>query len=153
MNDEIEKLEDKFISGHFKKTIEDKLTYKNIIAEAIRKCMWTKGTKQFKDAVEGLEGVLYFNISGYTLKKDIDKIKDKLQIDKQKVINHYKRKYGRDFYGNKEQIDLKLDVRTWYWNTFFDELIQLLAEHNLLLDQERTIPYKRLGRLTHGETR
>ena len=138
----IEDEEEQYLGLGYRKKSEDKLTYKNIIAEAIRKCLFTKGSTYFKEAVEGLEKAIYFDVTGYKLMTEINKIKKELEVGKYKIIRKMKRKLGVDFYGNKEQVELKIQVRKWYWETLFTRLIQLLADNNLLFETEKVTPIK-----------
>jgi len=151
MTDDVEGLEEKFISGHFKKSIEDKLTYKNIIADAINWCRKRMGYTDFDEWVQGLENIISFNIEGYNFTDDLEEIKKEL---KEELLNREEEeitKKGRNFYKRANKAKFKWKQHKWYWNSYFKEIIQLLAEHNLLFDKERTIPYKQLGRLQHGE--
>lgn len=151
MMEDIENIEEKFISGHFKKSIEDKLTYKNIIADAINWCRKRRGYKDFDECVQGLEDIISFRIEGYDFRNDLKEIKGEIGEELKKREEREIEKLGRRFYKRANKAKFRIKQHKWYWNSYFKEIIQLLAEHNLLFDKERTIPYKQLGRLTHGE--
>ena len=71
--DETSDIESRFSSGFFKRGTVDKLTYKNIIADAINWCRLTMGTLEYKFAVVGLEKIIKFDIQGYQLSTKIDR--------------------------------------------------------------------------------
>ena len=129
-----------------RKTSEDKLTYKNIIADAINWCRKSMGTMYFKEAVKGLEKIIKFDVIGYKLLSEIKQIKIDLDIEQQKNIKLKKKRLGRSFYGNAEQAKLKLEISEWYWEEYFERLIQLLANNGLLFDTEKRISVKEVGK-------
>ena len=150
--DETSDIESRFTSGFFKRGTTDKLTYKNIIADAINWCRLTMGTLEYKFAVVGLEKIIKFDIQGYQLSTKIDNIKDEMEIDREKYIEFEEGRLGRKIKKRAERAKLKIRLRQWYWEEYFERIIQLLAEHDLLFDTERQLPYKKLGRLIGGQT-
>lgn len=126
----------------------DKLTYKNIISDAINHCRQLKGHQNFNDAVEGLEDIIYMDIAGYRLRVKIETIKDELQTVGQEYITRLHKTMGRNYYRNANIAQLRLFMNKWYYEHYFEELIQLLAEHNLLLEHERYIPIREKQILT-----
>lgn len=120
----------------------DKLTYKNIIADAINFCRKLKGHKEFASAVDGLEDVIYMDIEGYRLRDKIETIKEHIYTKGQEYINSLQNRQGRFYYARANIAKLKLFMDQWYYERYFEELIQLLAEHNLLLEHERYIPIR-----------
>jgi len=130
-----------------RKTSEDKLTYKNIIADAINWCRKSMGTMYFREAVKGLEKIIKFDVTGYSLLSEIENIQIQLNIEKKEMIKYKKHKLGRHFYGNAEQAKFKLELSEWYWSAYFERIIQLLASNGLLFDTEKTIPIKEIGRV------
>lgn len=148
----IEDLEEKFASGFFKKTSIDKLTWKNEIAEAHRFCRHNlKNMNILPDAIDGLVTTIYFDIEGYKLKETIDNIFIDALKKGQKMIDEIRNNLGRAFYYRNVNIArLRIAMEKWYWTYVFKELTQLLGEKNLLLETERKIPYKSLGRMTHA---
>ena len=146
--DETSDTESRFTSGFFKKGTADKLTYKNIIADAINWCRLSMGTTEYKYAVIGLEKIIKFDIQGYQLSTEIGKIKDNLEVDKDEYIEREEERLGRKIKKRAEIAKLKIRLRQWEWEAYFEKLIQLLAAHDLLFDTERQIPFKKLGRLT-----
>lgn len=133
--------EEGFDLGIRRKSI-DKLTYKNIIADAINWCRKSRGTTRFKYNVQGFESVIMFDVVGYKLKSKLEKIVNQLEIQRQERRNQAKRRHGRDFYGNAFQAKFKIAEEDWYWNMRFEMVIQLLASENLLLETERVIPLR-----------
>lgn len=129
--------ESNFIGWGIKKTSEDKLTYKNIIADAINWCRKLRGKIGFKDSVEGLADVIEFNVPGYKLSKKLEEIRNNLDIQredrKQKAIDEQ----GISFYKNANRAKFRLAQGDWYWNEYFKKIIQLLADHNLLFETEK----------------
>jgi len=132
--------DDDDINYAIRKTSEDKLTYKNIIADAINWCRRARGTVYFKSAVQGLESVINFNVIGYKLKDELKTIKDTL--DKEKTENEIKEHYkmGRRFMKRAIRVKFKLQQEKWYWNAYFEKIIQLLGNNNLLLETQKKIP-------------
>lgn len=121
----------------------DKLTYKNIIADAINYCRRLKGHKEFASAVSGLEDVIYMDIEGYRLRAKIENVKTIIQNEGQEYIHRLRENQGRDeYYKNAHLAKLKLFIDQWYYERYFEDLIQLLAEHNLLLEHERYVPIR-----------
>jgi len=121
----------------------DKLTYKNIIADAINYCRKLKTYKEFAGAVEGLEDVIYMDIEGYRLREQIETIKTTIKTEGQEYIDTLRKNMGRDeYYKNAHIAKLKLFMDQWYYERYFEDLIQLLAEHNLLLEHERYVPIR-----------
>lgn len=151
--DETSDTESRFTSGFFKKGTTDKLTYKNIIADAINWCRLTMGTLEYKYAVIGLEKIIKFDIQGYQLSTEIDNIKDELEIAREEYIEREEERLGRKIKKRAERAKLKIRLRQWEWEIYFEKLIQLLAAHDLLFDTERQIPFKKLGRLVGGKAR
>ncbi len=139
---DISPVDEELVGFGVKRTSEDKLTYKNIIADAINWCRKTKGSMVFIEAVGGLEQIIKFNVPGYKFIEEINNIKDKLTIEKKQRRDREARRQGRNFYGNAEQARYKLDESKWYWNAYFESIIQLLAEHNLLIDTEKLTKIK-----------
>lgn len=133
-----------------KRTSEDKLTYKNIIADAINWCRRSRGKLYFKNSVKGLEDIITFDIPGYTLESDMEKIRDKLNIEKKERRVKREKELGSDFYGNAEQALFKIEQSEWYWNAYFKKIIQLLASHNLLMETEKYIPIREKKQIEEG---
>ena len=131
-----------------RRTSEDKLTYKNIIADAINWCRKSMGTRHMPNAVQGLERIIKFDVKGYKLKTKLIEIQADLKAEKIERKKREKRRMGRNFYGNSEQARFKLRQSEWYWNKYFEEIIQLLADNKLLVETEKTIPVKEIGRRT-----
>ena len=130
-------------SGFIRKTSEDKLTYKNIIADAINTCRRLQGYHEFRGSVQGLEKVIYMDIQGYRLTEKIDDIKKNLTNIGQEYINKLQKIMGRsEYYKNAHIAKLKIFMDQWYYEQLFEGIIQLLAEHNLLLETERLIPLR-----------
>jgi len=127
---------------------KDKLTYKNIISDAINTCRRSKGHKEFVNDVEGLEDIIYMDISGYQLRKQIETIKETIHVIGQEYINTLYHKSGRTYYKKATIAKLRLFMDQWYYERYFEELIQLLATHNLLLEHERYIPIREKSMLT-----
>jgi len=137
-------MQDDFELG-IRKSSSDKLTYKNIIADAINWCRRTQGTFLFPGAVKGLVGVIRFNVKGYNLKQGLEEIEKQMEIEKKLYIQHIKTKLGRDFYGASEQAKFKIRLNRWTWNTYYEKIIQLLATNGLLMDIERIISVRSAG--------
>ena len=133
-----------------RRTSEDKLTYKNIIVDAINWCRRTRGTMHFKHAVKGLVGIINFDVKGYSLKTKIDEIQVELDREKKRLIQQEKQRAGRKFYANAYQAKFKIRLDEVYWNSYFECIIQLLADNNLLMETEKTIPVKIVGEHTNG---
>lgn len=127
-----------------RRTTEDKLTYKNIIADAINWCRKTMGTLQFRYAVQGLERVIKFDVPGYNMKKELNELETQLKKQQKQLIEEKKQEYGNRFFKRSVQAKFRIDMIEWYWNTYFEMIIQLLANHNLLFDTEKRIPIKKI---------
>jgi len=125
-----------------RKTTEDKLVYKFIIANAINECRSAEGMiKEYPDSVAALRNLLSFNIKGYNLKEQIDKIVEKLDKEKIDIYNKQRDKTPcRIFYKKSYQIKFKLKLDRAYWETMFKEILQILASEGLLMDTEKYIP-------------
>ena len=136
----------------YRKTSEDKLTYKNIIADAINWCRRTRGSTRFKEAVENLESIILFDIPGYKLQSQIDDIKEEMAVERIEKINKEKEKHGRYYLRNSVQAKLRLEIARWYWERYFQKLIQLLARENLLLETQKVVKLrmKKPMRETYG---
>ena len=139
--------EDNETSFGIRRTSEDKLTYKNIIADAINWCRKSMGTRHMPNAVQGLERIIKFDVKGYKLRTSLQEIQVELNKEKLHKIKIEKKRLGRNFYGNSEQARFKLKQSEWYWNEYFEMIIQLLANNGLLFDTEKTIPIKEVGRV------
>lgn len=135
-----------------KRTSEDKLTYKNIIAERIRWCCRYTGNMYYRDSCIALESIIYFDIRGYKLRKELDKIKLNLKRKRAYHIKNIKSKMGRRFYTRPNQAKLRLLLNEWYWNQYFRDIIQLLASNNLLLETEKNIPIQETGNVSDDDT-
>ena len=134
----MEPIDDEFLGGFgIKKTSEDKLTYKNIIADAINWCRKNRGRKSFRDAVEGLIDIISFDVPGYKLLSSIEQIKKDVKQERDDKSKIREKKVGSSFNSNAYQAKFKLEMDEWYWNRFFIKIIQLLADHNLLIETEK----------------
>ena len=148
MNEDEYNLEDRFSTGFFRKGTKDKLTYKNIIADAINWCRQTYGTTEYPNAVKGLVMIIDFDIKGYMLSTRLDEIRGELEEDKKDYIDSEEKRLGtRKIRKRSERIKLKIRIDRLFWENYFVKIIQLLAEHDLLFDTERQIPFKKLGSL------
>ena len=135
-----------------KRSSADKLAWKIEIADATRDCRKTKGTFRFRYMVEALEDIIYVNIPGYHLSPEIDNIKKLLDKLRSEKIEMEKREKKRFFYSRPFQAKFKIKVSKWYWNTYYKKLIQLLAEHNLLLETQKYVKIKEVGKFgEHNE--
>ena len=134
--------EEDFVDIGFRRKSEDKLNYRNIVADAINWCRKAQGTIYFHKAVEGLEKVIWFDIPGYKLKSKTLKIQYELRLERTKKLNFFKQKYGRQIYRRKNRMQVRLYLEDWYWNEYFSSLIQLLASENLLFETEKVIPLR-----------
>lgn len=128
-----------------RRTTEDKLTYKNIIADAINSCRKCKGKLYFKEAVEGLVDIIEFNVRGYPLKNKLEKIRNNLEVEKKQRRIDRANEMGRRFYRRDVQAKFKIEQNEWYWRKYFKDIIQLLADNNLLMDTGKDIPVKEVG--------
>ena len=61
-------------------------------------------------------------------------------VEKQEIIDNWKKKLGRKFYRSDQQAILRLALYEWGWDRYFHELIQLLASNNLLVETQKFIP-------------
>ena len=123
-----------------RRSTQDKLTYKNSIAQAISKCNSTKGTTRFKDNVQALASTIMFDVSGYSLASKLQEIKRSMYEKETQFIQQKIDKHGKKIYYHANQAKLKIQVNEWYWNTYYESILQLLASHNLLFDTEKKIP-------------
>jgi hypothetical protein len=126
---------------------DDKLTYKLIIANAINECRISEGLiKEYPDSVLALINLLSFEITGYNLKSQIDKITDKLDKEKEKLWDVKKDETPRwIFYKKSYQAKFKLKLDRAYWETLFKEVLQILASEGLLMDTEKLVSVKTVG--------
>ena len=122
-----------------RRTSEDKLTYKNIIADAINDCRRNKGKIFFNSKVQALEDIINFDVTGYKLMSQIENIKQNIEEERIEYLNIEKEKLGNKFYSNANQAKLKLKMSKWYWERYYVEIIRLLAKENLLLETEKKI--------------
>lgn len=128
-----------------KKTSEDKLTYKNIIARAINYCLILRGSKFFHIGVENLVSTVEFNVQGYMFVDELNNIRDELMVKKAKKVEGWQDEYSRKFYRKDYQARMKLELYSWGWEAYFQKVIQLLASHNLLFETEKIIKIKAVG--------
>lgn len=128
-----------------KRTSEDKLTYKNIIARAINYCLSLRGSKYFHIGVMNLVRTIEFNVSGYRFIDELNKIQQRIMVDKKKKIVSWQLEHGRKFYRRDQRAIMKLELYSWGWDVYFQEVIQLLAKNNLLIETEKTIPVIEVG--------
>jgi hypothetical protein len=91
--------------------------------------------------------IILFDIKGYTLKTEIEKIFKVIHEENEELIKKTRDKHGKNFKGRPFQAKFRLTLNRRYYERLFEEIIQLLADNNLLFDTEKSIPYKRLGRL------
>jgi len=138
MNDEDDLKERTFVG--IRRTSEDKLTYKLIIADAINQCRRTMGTFSFKDSVDGLEKIIKFDIPGYQLKTQIQEIKDTLNYEMKQMEKEKEKKLTPSQF-NKRAYQAKWRIlrNKIYWETYYERLIQLLAKENLCLETEKYV--------------
>jgi len=125
---------------------QDKLTYKNTIQRCIDWCLRAMGTFLFPMAVKSLERAIIFDIKGYKFKTNIEQIHIKANQFQQEEKIRLKNKLGRRFYKNAIQAKYKLQRENQYWLYIFDELMQLIADHNLLIEYQKTITVKEAGK-------
>ena len=123
-----------------RRSSQDKLTYKNIIAQAISKCNSSKGTTRFKDTVQALASTITFDVSGYNLATSLMNIKKELAQQEKQYIEQKIEQHGLKLFYHANQAKLKIMVNEWYWNTYYERILQLLASNNLLFDTEKKIP-------------
>lgn len=139
----MDEFEDDSLPTILRKTTEDKLAYKLEIADAIRMCRRFRGTMMFPYMVKSLEEIISFDVTGYKLRTGLEKIKIELANSQKEYIKLKKLKKGKYFYKNSEQAKLKINVKEWYWSTYFMEIIQLLADYNLLFDKDKTVSVRK----------
>jgi hypothetical protein len=131
---------------------DDKLTYKLIIANAINECRRVEGEPNYYDSVKALINLLSFNIRGYKLKEQIDEVKKKLDEGKKQRYKDEEENTPRWKYYKKANLGkLKGEITKWYWETFFRQILQILATEGLLFDTERIVPI-RVKKDTEGYT-
>lgn len=120
----------------------DKVTYKNILAVRVNSCLATYGTFSFQYNVKRLEKSIYFDVTGYRLKPEIENIKN--EVDSAILIweEEQKEKLGKNFYKRANKGKFNIKRANIYWETLFDELYQLLAENKLLVETQRVIPLR-----------
>jgi len=123
-----------------RRSTQDKLTYKNIIAQAISQCNRSKGTIHFRNDVEALASTISFDVSGYKLNSKLIALRERLEKEKQKLIKEYKHQMKQEFQKHATKAKFKIYIQKWYWNRYYECILQLLAEHNLLFDTEKRIP-------------
>lgn len=123
-----------------RRNVQDKLTYKNIISSAIMRCNFSRGTNQFKYDVQALASTIRFNVTGYNLAKELNEIEKNLVYEKKRFIDHQNNLYGIKLRFHANQAKLKIKTMEWFWNTYYENILQLLASHNLLFDTEKRIP-------------
>lgn len=128
-----------------RKTSEDKLTYKNTIQRRIDWCLIVMGSTQFPSAVKALERAIIFDIKGYKFKTEIGKIHDEVKDKSIQREEEQKIKLGRQFYKRANQAKFKIRQQEQFWLDIYDSLLQLIADHNLLVDTEKTLPVKKVG--------
>lgn len=122
-----------------RRSTQDKLTYKNIIASAIGICNRSKGTTRFKDDVQALASTIAFNVSGYNLAYELKEVRNVLLQGVSLFVKSENQKMGKKALYHANQAKLKIRANEWYWNHYFEAILQVLAKHNLLFDTERKI--------------
>ena len=122
-----------------RRSSQDKLTYKNIIAQAISKCNNSKGTVRFKSEVQALAATISFNVSGYSLASELKQVRNVLKEGVNEYVETQRMLLGRKLMYHANQAKLKIKANEWYWNHYYEAILQILASHNLLFDTERRI--------------
>jgi len=134
-------LTDENIELGIRRHTDDKLTYKLIIANAINECRRTEGhVVEYPNNVQALINIIYFKVKGYDFKQQIDDVKKKLDKEKEDFYNEIKEKTPKYiFYKRSYQAKFKYKLDREYWESFFKEIIQILASEGLLMDVEKYI--------------
>lgn len=136
----------------FRKTSIDKLTYKNIIADAINQCRRSRShIRLFQKSVEGLEEIISFDVPGYPLDKSLKQIKKTLEIERKKQVRKKQDELGKKIFQRATQAKLRIWLHQWYWDEYFKKIIQLLAENNLLLETQKYIPIREKKRVYESD--
>jgi hypothetical protein len=140
-------LEDEYEDGQpfdfgVRKKNLDKVTYRDILKNAIQSCLWTKGTFMFKNKVMAFESSIYIDVTGYRLKPKIEEIRENLQKELRERERREKKRQGKYFYSNANQAMFTIRQNQWYWDKFFEQIYQLVAEKGLLIDKETVIPLR-----------
>lgn len=129
-----------------RRSSEDKLTYKNVITNVIMQYLHSYGDFSSQKAVKKIKSAIFFDVTGYKLRSKIREFEQDLLLEREKKVEFEKKKLGRQFYGRANHARFMLRLEQWYWDSYFDCLLQLLADHNLLVDTEKTIPVMEVGK-------
>jgi len=128
-----------------RKTSQDKLTYKNTIQNRINWCLIILGTKAFPTAVKALEHSIIFDVQGYKFKTNLEKIHKDANEMMTESENRLKEKLGRMFYRRPVQAKFKIRREEDYWIYIFDKVMQLIADHKLLIEYDKSISIVKVG--------
>lgn len=128
-----------------RKTSQDKLTYKNVIQNRINWCLMTIGTMSFPDAVRALERSIIFDLTGFRFKTELEKIHEDAKKRAEERKEQMKEKLGRGFLKRSVQAKFKIKQQEQYWIDVYDEILQQIADHKLLIDYEKTLSVKKAG--------
>ena len=133
---------------------DDKLTYKLIIANAINSCRQSERDYiLYENNVHGLINIIYFDVRGYNLKTQIEKLLKELKAEREKRYKEEENNIPRwKFYKTSYQHKLKLRLHRWYYTTLFQRILQILASENLLLETEKLISVKAIEKIDEDET-
>lgn len=126
---------------------DDKLTYKLIIANAINECRRSeRDYSLYENNVNGLINIIFFDVRGYKLRTQIQKLKEELKKEREDRYEEEENNVERwMFYRKSYQAKLKLRLHRWYYTTLFQRILQILASENLLLETEKLISVKSTG--------
>jgi len=129
-----------------RKTSQDKLTYKNTIQNRINWCLIVMGkTNLFPNAVKALEHSIIFDVQGYKFKSNLEKIHNDAHEMMMENEKKAKNKLGRAFYKRSVKAKFKIRQEEDYWIYIFDEVMQLIADHKLLIEYDKSISIRKAG--------
>lgn len=139
--------DDEFVDFGFRKSYDDKLTYRQVLYNVIMQYLNSYGNFNSKQAVERIIKATYFNEPGLKIRDKIDEIKTKINNERKQRILRAKNIMGRNFYGRANQAKFKIQLEKWYWNKFFEEILQSLADFGLVTDRHKIQKFRIKGSL------
>jgi hypothetical protein len=123
-----------------KKTNEDKLVYRLEIQDAIKTCRKSRSEiPGMKYAVDGLISIIEFDIQGYHFKRQIDTIKLNLEMERKIRLLRFLRRNGLRSSNPLKIHIFKLNDFEWYYSSLFQQVLQMLAKENMLIETEKII--------------
>jgi hypothetical protein len=114
---------------------DDEIDYANLLKKRADRCFDATGYPILEErTITAFKRALTFEAQGLRFKTRIREYEAELKKNyKEKKIEIKKEFNNRDYYKNANKSKVRYYLHDWYWSSFLEFLLELLAEHRALM--------------------